>query len=221
MWAPQRAALAHSHRVLSYDTRGHGRSDAPPGDYTIERLATDALEVLDAYGVERASFCGVSMGGMVGQWLGAYARERIAHLVLANTAACMGPAASWNQRIACVRREGMGAIADAVVERWFTSGFDDDVVRRTRVQLLATSAVGYVGCCAAIRDLDLRASAAAIAARTLIIAGSRDPATPLQRSLELAEAMARRPAMLVLEAAHLSNLEQPAAFNRALHEFLS
>lgn len=221
MWARQCEALAKTHCVLRYDPRGHGRSDAPAGDYTIARLATDVLEILDRYALERVHFCGVSLGGMVGQWLGAHAAERIDRLVLANTAAFMGPASGWDERIARVRSEGMGSIADAVIERWFTPGFHDASLAETRAQLLATSPIGYTGCCAAIRDLDLRESARAITSPTLIIAGSRDPATPPSCASELALAMPAQPRVVMLEAAHLSNLEQPTAFNRALCEFLS
>ncbi len=224
MWNAQREDLLPHFRLLRYDARGHGQSDSPPGDYTIERLARDVLDVLDAHRVDRASFLGLSMGGMVGQWLGAHAATRLDRLVLANTAASMGPASAWDTRMARVRADGMAAIADDVVARWFTPEFlaaSPVDVNRIREMLLATSPVGYVGCCAAIRNLDLVASAARIEVPTLIIAGTRDPATPAERSEQIAGAMGGRARVVRLPAAHLSNVEQPDAFNRAVLEFLS
>lgn len=223
MWAPQLAALSTTFRVLSYDGRGHGASDAPPGAYTIARLGADVLELLDAHGLDRVHFCGLSKGGMVGQWLGAHAAARIDRLVLANTAPYMGPPEGWQQRIELVLRDGMAAIADGVIARWFTPGFVARApaeVARVRALLLATSPVGYAGCCAAIRDMDLRASAAQITAPTLLIAGDADPSTPPDRAAELARAIPRSQ-LVTLAAAHLSSVEQPEAFTRAVLEFLA
>jgi 3-oxoadipate enol-lactonase len=223
MWAPQLDALTARFRVLRYDSRGHGASAAPPGPYSIERLGRDILDVIDAYGFGRVHFCGLSKGGMVGQWLGAHAPDRIDCLVLANTAAYMGPAFIWQQRLDVVLREGMAAIADAVLGRWFTSQFCDrapHVVAGLRAMLLSTPPVGYAGCCAAIRDMDLRENTSSIVGHTLLITGAVDPSTPPIMTEEIAQAMSPPPQIVTLEAAHLSNVEQPDGFTRALLAFL-
>jgi 3-oxoadipate enol-lactonase len=226
MWAPQVEALVSRFRVLRYDPRGHGASDVPAAEASIERLARDVLDLLDAHGVERACFVGLSMGGMVGQWLGAHAAARIDHLVLANTAWTMGPPSGWVERIRDVRAGGMGAIVDSVVARWFTHGFRErspEAVERVRQTFLATSPLGYAACCAAIRDMDQRASAASIAPPTLLIAGAEDPSTPPDRAAEIAAAIERGGGdvrLVTLDAAHLSNVEQAAGFSAALLDFL-
>lgn len=225
LWEPQLEVLAESYRVLRYDMRGHGASDVPVGAYSIDRLVRDVLELLDALDVRGpVRFVGVSLGGLIGQWLAVRAPERVERLVLANTAAYMGPPEPWQRRIELVSREGMSAIAESVLERWFTPAFrrrEIDVVARARAWLISTSPAGYAGCCAAIRDLDLRPTASLIAAPTLLVAGAHDPATPPGRSDELARLLRGSAHVATLEAAHLSNLEQPDAFNRALLEFLA
>jgi 3-oxoadipate enol-lactonase len=223
MWDPQIAALAATHRVLRYDSRGHGQSAVTPGPYTIEQLARDALHLMDALGIERARFCGLSMGGMVGQWLGTHAPQRFDRLVLCNTSALIGPPEAWNARIDAVRNGGMAAIVDAVLARWFTAPFlaqATDAVARTREMLLGTPADGYVASCAAVRDMDQRESAAHIAVPTLVIAGTHDVATPPADGRFLAEKI-KGARFVKLPAAHLSNIEAAPAFTRALTEFLS
>ncbi len=222
MWDAQIAALGEVFRVIRYDSRGHGRSDAPAGDYSIARLAADALAVLDSLHIETAAFVGLSKGGMVGQWLGAHAPERLTRLALANTAAWMGPASAWQGRIETVMRDGMGAITEAVLERWFTPRFREaspQAVAPVRDMLLATAPQGYAGCCAAIRDMDQRASLGAIAVPTLVIGGLQDPATPPATAEEIADGVAGS-RLVMLDAAHLSNIEQPEAFTAALLDFL-
>lgn len=221
MWEPQMAALTKAFRVLRYDSRGHGRSDRPVGAYSMDRLGRDAIALLDHLGLERVHFCGLSKGGMVGQWLGARAGERIDRLVLANTAAYMGPPANWQARIAGVLRDGMGPLVDASLKRWFTEGFPErnpDGVAPIRDMLLACDPVGYAGCCAAIRDMDMRRTASLIARPTLVIAGAQDPSTSIADGELLRDAIpdAR---LLVLDAAHLSNVEQPELFSAALLDF--
>lgn len=223
MWDDQVASLAGEFSVLRYDTRGHGASDAPAGDYSLDRLGRDVLAVMDHLGIVSARFCGLSLGGMTGQWLGVHASERIERLVIANSSAHMGPAEGWQQRIAMVREHGMAAVASAVLERWFTPAFfaaDGVGVERTRAQLLATMPEGYAGCCAAIRDMDLRPIIGLIRAPTLVIAGVQDPATPADHS-ELIQSRIAGARLVTLDAAHLSNIEQPEAFNAALREFLN
>lgn len=222
LWDDQVEAMAGRFRVIRYDPRGHGRSDAPTGAYGIDRLARDAVAVLDVLGVERAAFCGISMGGMVGQRLGVVAPERLTRLVLACTSANMGPPSGWTDRIAAVMRGGMGAVADSVLDRWFSPEFraaDKGAVERLRDMLLATSPVGYAGCCAALRDMDQRATARLIAVPVLVITGARDPATPPEHGRFLAEQI---PGAVhhELATAHLANVEHPAGFNTALLDFL-
>jgi 3-oxoadipate enol-lactonase len=222
MWDDQVKALGGEYRILRYDTRGHGGSDAPSGDYSLDRLGRDVLAVMDHLGIASAHFCGLSLGGMTGQWLAVHAAERIERLVIANSSAHMGPAEGWQQRIATVRAEGMAAITGAVLERWFTPAFlggGAPGVERTRRMLLATSPDGYAGCCAAIRDMDLRPIIRLIASPTLVIAGSLDPATPAEHS-ELIRARIAGASLATLPAAHLSNIEQPDGFNAALRAFL-
>jgi 3-oxoadipate enol-lactonase len=222
MWSPQMPSLAARYRVLRYDSRGHGRSEAPEGPYTIDMLGQDAVAVLDAAGVKRALFCGLSKGGMVGQWLGVNAPNRVGRLVLANTAAFIGAPEVWNQRIETVRAQGMAAIVPGVIDRWFTKPFQErapDSVARIRDMLLATDPEGYAACCAAVRDMDQRQTIGAIRVPTLVIAGRHDLATSPEQGRLIADTIpgAR---FLELDAAHLSNIEAEAAFTRALLEFL-
>ncbi|MGE0447095.1 MAG: 3-oxoadipate enol-lactonase [Vicinamibacterales bacterium] len=223
MWRPQVARLAERLRLLRFDTRGHGSSDVPPGEYTLERLARDVLDLLDAHGIARAHFCGLSLGGMIGQWLGANAPDRIDRLLLANTSRFMGPPSNWENRIALVRRDGVAALADTLLDRWFTPPFrrdHADDVQAIRTTLLATSPDGYCGCCAAIRDMDLRPSADRITAPTLLITGSEDLSTPPSEAKALAGAIPAHPRIVTLAAAHLSNVEQAGAFSDAVVAFL-
>lgn len=222
LFEPQIDALADRYSILRYDPRGHGQSQTPAGGYSIDRLGRDAVALLDHLAIERAHFVGVSLGGMVGQWLGYRAPERLLRLVLANTSAYMGPPAGWAARIAAVSEHGAAALADAVIERWFTPEFrtaHPSRVDHARAMLVRTDPHGYAGCCAAIRDMDLRATAALIDVPTLVIAGARDPATPLDHARFLGGHIPGA-ALVELDAAHLANLEQPYAFNCALTEFL-
>jgi 3-oxoadipate enol-lactonase len=222
LWDTQMPRLASRFRVLRYDSRGHGGSAAPQGEYTLERLGLDALNLIDALEIEQVSFCGISLGGMVGQWLGIHASDRVRSLALCNTSAYMGPPESWTSRIADVRAHGMSAIADAVLERWFTAGFlanFPDPVRVARAMLIATSPQGYAGCCSAIRDMDLRSLGAEISVPTLIIAGDYDPATPPAHAEALLAQIANA-CLEMLPTAHLSNLEEPQRFTDTLFPFL-
>lgn len=222
MWAPQVEPLSRHFRLLRYDSRGHGRSDVPSGAYSLDRLGRDVVELLDALGLERVHFCGVSKGGMVGQWLGYRAPERIDRLILSNTSAYMGPPSGWDARIAAVREGGMAALADAVVERWFTPAFrgpDNEVFDAAKAMILATNPEGYTGCCAAIRDMDLRPTASLIARPTLVIAGTEDPATPSAEGEAIAKTVPGAE-LATLPAAHLSNLERPNDYSAILLDFL-
>ena len=222
MWEDQVAALARRFRVIRYDTRGHGASATMPGDASLDRLGHDVIELLDALGIAQAHFCGLSLGGMTGQWLGIHAPDRIDRLVIANSSSFMGPPQSWQDRMGLVRSQGMAAITQAVLDRWFTPGFaasEAPGLERTRAQLLATAPHGYAACCAAIRDMDLRPVVHLIDRPVLVIGGSLDPATPPDHAEAIAAAIAGA-RLVMLEAAHLSNIEQPAAFTAALLDVL-
>ena len=223
MWEPQAAVLAERHCVLRYDTRGHGQSDVPPGPYTIDALGRDVVALLDHLGIARAGFCGLSLGGMTGMWLGVHAPQRITRLALANTSACMDAPAAMDERIAAVTAGGVAAIAPAVLGRWFTPAFaarEPARVAAVRAMLESSPAAGYVACCHAIRAMDQRADVARIAVPTLVVAGTHDPSTPPAAGRFLA---GRIPGARYVElpTAHLSNVEAAVEFNAALTAFLA
>jgi 3-oxoadipate enol-lactonase len=222
MWAPQMPALLQHFRVLRHDARGHGRSDVTPGPYTIVQLGEDVLALMDHLGIARAHFCGLSMGGMIGMWLGTHHAQRLDRLVLCNTAAKIGTPDTWNPRIAKVEAEGMASIVDIVLDRWFTAGYRQrapEQVAIVRGMLLDTAPAGYSANCAAVRDMDQRAEIAAITVPTLVIAGTHDGSTPAADGRAVADAIpgAR---YVELDAAHLSNWEQSEQFTQALLGFL-
>ena len=223
MWDSQLASLKTRYRLLRYDSRGHGESAVTSGPYTIEQLAGDALALLDALEIERANFCGLSMGGMIGQWLGAHAPRRLGKLVLANTTAKIGSPETYNARIDAVRNGGMVAITDAVLARWFTPAFltaSPTAVARVRAMLDATPPDGYVACCAAIRDMDQRETVGGIGVPTLVIAGTHDVPTPPTDARFLADRI-KGARYVELPAAHLSNIEAAPAFTSALIDFIA
>ncbi|MGZ5048942.1 MAG: 3-oxoadipate enol-lactonase [Usitatibacter sp.] len=223
LWDRQVAPLAERFRVLRYDLRGHGASGVTCGDYSVEQLARDHLALLDSLEIDRAYVCGVSLGGLIAQWLGAHAPDRVGRIVLANTAARLGVPQQWNERIALVREQGIAAIADGAIGRWFTSELTDrepDLAASFRRTLTGTSVEGYTGSCAAIRDADLRASAASIAVPALVVAGAADVVTTPDDGAWLA-AHIPQASLVTLPAAHLSNVEASEQFNAAAIEFLS
>jgi 3-oxoadipate enol-lactonase len=222
MWDDQAKAFAKDFRVIRYDQRGHGKSDAPPGPYAMDRFGRDALAVMDGLELKRADFCGISMGGMTGMWIARHAPERLRRLVLANTAAKSATALSWNTRIATVVSKGLTAIADMALGIWFTEGFRaraPQTISRMRETLVSLSPQGYVACCAGIRDMDQRWGIAAIKTPTFIIAGKHDKSTTLGDA-ELINKRIAGSELTVLDAAHISNVEQPAAFTKAVAKFL-
>ena len=223
MWDAQMPALTQRFQALRYDSRGHGESAAPPGPYTIELLAADALGLLDALGIERAHFCGLSKGGMVGQVLGAQHGGRLISLTLCSTACHMEAKHLWDERIKAAQEQGMAALADAVVERWFTPEFRAEpsiLVERVRQMVLNTPAHGYAACCAAIRDMDLREAITSIRVPTQIIVGAADPATPPAKAEEIHERIPGSRLEVIPDAAHLLNIEQDVAFDASLRAFL-
>ena len=218
MWDAVVPQLAHRFRVLRYDTRGHGGSSVPPGPYTIHDLGRDVVALLDSLAIQRCSFCGLSMGGVIGIWLGLHAPRRIERLVLANTAARIGTREMWNQRIDAVSRNGLASITDLILERWFTPQFrqhSQTTMERARQMIAATSAEGYAHCCAALREADLRSDLARIARPALVIAGESDPATTPADGSFLAENLPHAQ-YLELATSHLSAIEDPQGFSAAV-----
>jgi 3-oxoadipate enol-lactonase len=224
MWDPQVPSLAERFQVIRYDRRGHGRSPVPPGPYSIADLGADVVALLDELGLERVSFCGLSIGGAVGMWLASEAPERIDRLVLCCTQPAFPPPEQWAERAAAVRAGGVAVVAEAVLERWFTPAFHaarPDVVERFRTMLVETPAEGYAACCEAIGALDLRPGLARIAAPTLVVTGEHDPVASPASGEALAAAIPGARHAVVPGAAHIANAEQPVAFTAALLEHLS
>jgi 3-oxoadipate enol-lactonase len=222
MWDAQAGELAGRFRVIRFDTRGHGASDAPGGDYTLDRLGRDALAVLDATGVKKAHICGLSLGGVTAQWLAIHAPAYVNRLILANTAARVGTAESWQARLDMVKSEGTAAIVDAVMGRFFCDAFraaHPAIVEAFRHILLRTAPQGYTGCCAALRNADLSQKLDKITAPTMVIGGRLDASTPPAQAEALANGI-KDARLTVLDTAHLSNIEQPAAFTAAVIKHL-
>jgi 3-oxoadipate enol-lactonase len=223
MWDPQMPALTRIFRVIRYDRRGHGKSDIGTTPYSIERFGRDVLAILDDLNIEKTHWCGLSMGGMVGQWLGANAPQRFDKLILSNTASYYPDPINWDNRIKAIKEGGLDAIADAVMNAWFTADFrerEPQVVARMRAMLVATPVQGYLACCEALRTLDQRALLPQIQHPTLVIAGRHDSSTPLAAA-EFIRSRIPRASLTILDAAHISNVEQPHAFTDAVVGFLT
>src|SRR4051794_12075301 len=224
MWDEAVPALAERFRVIRYDTRGHGGSPAPPGPYAMEELGADVLALLDNLGIERFSFCGLSIGGMIGMWLASEMPERIERLVLCCTVPHFPPPELWNERADTVRAEGMGPMVEPAMERWLPPAIRSsrpDLEEHLRAQIAATAPEGYAGCCEAIRDMDLRPRLAAIEAPTLVVAASDDPSTPKENVRPIAEAVRGARYVEIDGAAHIANVAQPDAFDAAVLEHLT
>ena len=223
-WDAQSADLQPYFRILRYDLRGHGATHAPAGDYDIETLARDTLAIADALGIRQFAYCGLSLGGMIGQWLAVHASERLTHVVLANTSARFPDPSVMDNRRRTVLESGMAAVAEAVLGRFFTPervARNPPVVANMRRVVLTTDPAGYAGCCAAVRDMDQVAMLALIRVPTLIIVGDRDLSTPWENHGELLARGITHASVVRLPTAHLSNLEKPRSFNAALLRFLS
>ena len=223
MWEPQMAALTKLFRVVRYDRRGHGKSGVPPGPYAMERFGRDVLAILDDLNIEKVHWCGLSMGGMVGQWLGANAPQRIDRLILANTSCYYPDPTNWNNRIKAVTDGGIASVADTVIAGWLTADFRErspQIAQRMKDMLIASPAEGYIACCEALRTLDQRDLLPRIKARTLVIAGRKDMATPVEAG-EYIRAHIPGASMTLLDAAHISNVEQPHEFTEAVVGFLT
>jgi 3-oxoadipate enol-lactonase len=224
MWNAQVAAFSRRFRMLRYDTRGHGGSPAPPGPYTMDELGADVLTLLDKLDIERASFCGLSIGGMIGMWCASEAPERIEQLVLCCTVPHFPPAELWNERADTVRAEGMEPMVEPALERWLPPDIRrarPEVEEHLRSMVASTPPEGYAGCCEAIRDMDLRSRLAAIEAPTLVVAASDDPSTPKEKVRPIAEAVKGAEYVEIEHAAHIANVAQPDAFDAAVLDFLT
>jgi len=226
MWEPQSERLKPRFCTLRYDVRGHGSSTVPPGPYSMDELGSDLVALLDRLGIERASLCGLSIGGMVSMWVAAHAPDRVDRLVLCCTSAQLGPRESWVERAATVRAEGVGAIADAVLGRWFTPRFRDSVhgqpvVERMRGILTATPPEGYAGCCEAIAEMDLTPDLPSITAPTLVIAGEEDPSTPPEHGRRIADLIPGARFEVISPAAHLATIERPDLTTAMILRFLT
>ena len=222
MWDDQVPAFTRHFRLVRFDRRGHGGSAGPKGPYSIERLGRDALAVIDGLGIAKVNWCGLSMGGMEGTWLGANAASRIDKLILSNTASYFPDRTMWDGRIQLARDKGLVALVDGTIERWFTAEFrrrSPQAVARIREMFLSTDVEGYVGCGAAIRDMDNRSLLAKVSVPTLVIAGRHDMGTTLEAGQFIAEHIPGAE-LAVLETAHIANVEQPQAYTDTVLKFL-
>jgi 3-oxoadipate enol-lactonase len=220
MWAPQRRDLAGEHRVLTMDTRGHGGSPVPDGPYFVEDLGDDVLETLDHLDVDRAAFAGVSLGGAMSQAIALRVPERVSALALLCTSAHFDNLDTFVERAETARTEGVAAIADGVVARWFTDDVDPDTRRTMRDMIAATPAEGYASCCEAIVAWDSRSRLASITAPTLVISGAQDPATPPEHGRVLAEGIPGARFEVLDDAAHLASYQRSEVVTPLLAEHL-
>lgn len=223
MWAPQIDDLLPHFQVLRYDTRGHGASDAPAGEYSVERLGRDVIALADELKISKFAFCGLSLGGAIGQWLALNASDRVSALVLANTSPQFGARTNWETRIRIASEQGMAGLVDIVMPRMFSSetlARGDIYANAVRSVLLGTNPAGYAGCCAALRDVDHTRSLGKIRTPTLVIVGEHDVSTPWAGHGEILAREIPGARASHLAAAHLSNLERPRSFTTALLEFL-
>lgn len=226
MWDGLGTALSPRFRVIRMDVRGHGRSVVTPRPYSLDQLADDARDLLDSLGIEKAHWVGLSMGGMIGQAFALRHPDRLRRLVLANTTSTYGTQGPemWQARAKAVSEGGMAAIRDLAMQRYFTDDFrasHSDIVDRIGDGFLATDPAGYIACCDAIRDLDFSGDLHRITAPTLVIAGEKDVGTPVAMSKAIADAIPGAKLLVIPGAAHLSAVEDPEAFNRAVADFLS
>lgn len=224
MWDANITALEKHFRVVRYDTRGHGASPVPTGPYDIDDLVDDVVAMLDEMGVARAHFVGLSLGGMTGMRLAAREPDRVERLVALCTGAHLTPTSAWTERASTVRTAGTASIAEAVVQRWFTPDLlaaDPALKASCEVMVAATPDEGYASCCEAIAAMDLRGDLASISAPTLAIAGADDPATPPPHLAEIADGVQHGRLLVVSQAAHLANAQQPATITAAIIDHLT
>jgi 3-oxoadipate enol-lactonase len=222
MWQPQMIELVKKFRVIRYDCRGHGQSEPSSSDYSVGRFGQDVLAILDQLGISKTHWCGISLGGVVGQWIAAHAPERIDRLVLANTTCYIENPTNWVKRISAVDQGGIASIADLVLAGWLTEHFrqgNPDVVTKLRHMLVSTDPTAYKGCCETLSQLDQRNLLSRISAETLVIAGYHDQSTPLA-SAKLIQDSISSARLRILDAAHISNVERSREFTEVLAAFL-
>jgi 3-oxoadipate enol-lactonase len=223
MWDDQAPALAQHFRLVRYDRRGHGQSSVLKGPYSMERLGRDVLAIADGLGAKTFNWCGLSMGGMVGQWLGANAPDRVEKLILSNTHYRFPEQSFWNDRIKFVQEKGLAAMVAPNMERWFTREFRErapQAIARMKEMFVATKPEGFIACCEAIRDMDFRESTPRITVPTMVIVGRHDPATPPAAGEWIAQQI-KGAKLVALDAAHIANIEQPKAYTDAVIAFLT
>jgi len=221
MWDPQIDALASDYRVVRYDHRGHGRSPVTRGPYSIDDLGWDLIRLLDRLDIERAAICGLSLGAMVALWAAAHAPDRIDRVVACSAVTRPASPAGWLDRAAAVRRGGVAAIGDLVVERWGYTGRDHRIEALVREMLAATPDEGYAGCCEAMARLDLEGDLPRISAPALIVAGADDPAASVDEARRIAAAVVKGKVAVVDGAAHLANVERAPAINALISQHLA
>lgn len=224
MWDPQIDVLTENYRVLRYDTRGHGTTDAPVGPYSIQLLAEDAVALMDALKIDSVHFAGLSMGGMIAQYLGANYPDRVQSLLLCDTASEMPTLEMWNDRISTAHKDGIVGLLDGTLQRWFTEPFRQNNkadVEKVAQMIRTTETQGYIACASAVRDMSQTAILSKIKAPTIIIVGEDDPACTVEQGKVLEEHIEGAKLVVLKEAAHLSNIEQTEAFNTAMMSFLS
>ena len=222
MWDDQVPAFTEHFRLIRYDRRGHGKSGVPKGPYTVDDFGQDALAILDGLGVQKANWCGLSMGGMVGQWLGANAPERIEKLVMSNTHSYYADKTVWDERMKLAQEKGMAFAAGPAMTRWFTKeaiASRPEKVALVQRMFAETSIEAYLGCCAAIRNMDMRPTHPRIKAPTLVIVGLQDPATPAAAGEEIQKRIPGAK-LATIDASHLSNMGQPKAYADLVLDFL-
>lgn len=223
MWQPQIEHFQQDHYVICYDTRGHGASSAPQGPYSLEQLGQDVVNLLDHLDIAKAAFCGISMGGLTGQWLAIHKPERFSQVIVCNTAAKIGQEQAWQDRAALVREQGLAPIAATAASRWFTDPFiqsNPAVVAELSNDLGAGSPEGYANCCEALAKADVREQLSSIQIPVLIIAGQQDPVTTVADGQFMQQRIANS-RLFEINASHISNIEQPEAFNQAVQTFLA
>ena len=223
MWQAQADVLSQQFYVIRYDTRGHGQSASPSGPYHLAQLGQDVLALLDFLEIQTAHFCGLSMGGVTGQWLGIHAGQRLKKLVIANSAAKVGTTEGWLSRAASVRADGLGSIADSAAGRWFTPAFAEACPQKVMAlseHLRHESTEGYASCCEALAEADLREHISTIRTPTLIIAGQQDPVTTEADARWMQQQIAGSH-LVLFAASHISNIEDEQSFTQALSTFLS
>lgn len=223
MWQPQMDALQDDYFIICYDTRGHGKSSAPTGPYSLDQLGQDVIDLLDHLNIDKAFFCGISMGGITGQWLAINHPDRFHHLMLCNTAAKLGAETAWRERAKLVREQGLEPIASTAASRWFTTSFIDnhpDAVKQLSDKLAADSAEGYASCCEALATADTREQLKNIRVPVTVVAGTEDPVTTVADGQYMVNHIPNA-TLATINASHISNIEQPEIFNQLVRQYLN